>query len=500
MKKRKTPLWLLAVAAVLIIGVLAARGLTRHPSAGPAPSAAAPPPPAVVVTAAIQSTVPIYTEGVAQTQAVTTVDLRAQVAGTLEQVSFKEGDAVNQGQVLFVIDPRPYEVALQSAQGQLATAQANLTQALQQRQLQQAQAQLATAQANLQQAKEQVNVKQAQAQLDALKATYANAREVADRDKYLVAQGAVAQQQFDNDDATARAAAASVDAQQAVVNNTVLSQKIAIAQAEASVRAAEAAVHDAALQTRIGIETARAAESQAQAGVSQAELNLEYTTIRAPSNGVIGVLQVNRGNWVQINTVLDSMSSVDPMKAQFHLNEVTFLQLVKQARAEGANAQTNPSFQLILADGTVYPHAGTFRTLNNTVDPQTGTILVEASFPNGDHILRPGMYARVRVKLEDRPNTVLVPQAAVLETQGTSTVFVVGPDNTVTVRTITHGDAFGEFFPVLSGLQPGERVIVEGLQKVRPGTPVRPTLRPAPALPTGGGAAGAAGQHGSATP
>jgi len=183
---------------------------------------------------------------------------------------------------------------------------------------------------------------------------------------------------------------------------------------------------------------------------------------------------------------------MDQMIAQFnvsevYLNELVSLGYVKKAELEAARAgrspQHAPPFQLILANGTTYPHPGTFRTLNRAVDPSSGTILVQALFPNPERLLRPGMYARVRAKLQDRPNTVLVPQAAVQEVQGVRTVFVVGPDNIVAVRTITGGDPYGPFFTVFSGLHAGERVIVEGLQKVRPGMPVTPMVQPAPSLP-----------------
>jgi membrane fusion protein (multidrug efflux system) len=282
-----------------------------------------------------------------------------------------------------------------------------------------------------------------------------------------VAQQAIAQQQLDNDTATERAAAANVAAQVAVVKNTALS-------------------------TQIGIAQARAGVQQAQAAVTQAQLNLTYTTVRAPIDGVVGLLNVNQGNLVATNLALATMSSVDPMIAQFnvsetHLNELTSLGYAKQADVEavkvGPPPKSTPPFQLILADGRAYAHAGVFRTLNRAVDPNSGTILVQALFPNPERILRPGMYARVRVTLQERPNTVLVPQAAVQEMQGARTVFVVGPDNKVSLRTITGGDPYGTFAMVFSGLRAGERVIVEGLQKVRPGMPVTPTLQAGPPTP-----------------
>jgi membrane fusion protein (multidrug efflux system) len=307
-----------------------------------------------------------------------------------------------------------------------------------------------------------VALKQAQAQLVALKATLANAQTLVKRDQYLVAQHAIAQQQLDDDETTMKAAAANVDAQEAVVKNTALS-------------------------TQTGIEQARAGVQQADAAVTQARLNLGYTTIQAPVDGTISLLNVDQGNLVAVNQQLATLTTVDPIIAQMPISEVTFLELSKRAAAAaGDPAAGTPralAFQLVLPDGTVYRHPGTFRAVNNSANPQSGTILVQATFPNPERLLRAGMYARVRVRTQDRPNAVLVPQAAVQEVQGARTVFVVGTDNSVALRTIKDGGAYGPFFVVLDGVRTGERVIVEGVQKVRPGAKVAPTLRPAPPLP-----------------
>lgn len=432
------------ILALLALGVLCVALVACTSSRGSArdPAAAAPPPPPVVVTEAIQRTVPMYDESVAQTMALQTIVLRPQIAGTLEEVLFKEGTEVKRGQALFVIDQRPYVAALQSAQAQLATARAALQQALQ-----------------------QVQLRQAEGQLAALQATLVFALGQVKRDEYLVGQQAIAQQQMDSDVTSAKAAAANVYAQEAIVKNTALS-------------------------TQIGIEQARAGVQMAQAAVTQAQLNLVYTTVRAPVDGLVSLLIVNQGNLVAVNQQLATLSSLDPIITQFPLSEVTFLDLAKRTAPtvpdRGVAAPRAASFQLILSDGSVYPHPGTFRTVNNAVNAQSGTILAQALFPNPDRLLRPGMYAQVRVRTEDRPNTVLVPQSAVLQVQGAKTVFVVGQDNAVTVRTITDGGPYGSFFVVLSGLQAGERVIVEGLQKVRPGAKVTPTLRPAPPTPPAG--------------
>ncbi len=427
--------WAGWVSLLLATGVLAGCG-SRARVQTPAMAA---PAPAVLVTAAIQHTVPVYEEAVAQTIALQSVALRAQIAGTLERVFFKEGSAVKRGQTLFVIDQRPFIAALQSARAQLATARANLNQA-----------------------RQQVQLRQAQAQLAALQATLANAQVQVKRDQYLVAQQAIAQQQLDNDVTAMKAAAANVAAQEAVVKNTALS-------------------------TQTGIEQARAGVQQAEAAVAQAQLNLVYTTGQAPVDGVISLLSVDQGNLVAVNQQVATLSTLDPIIAQFPLSELTFLSLAKRA-APGTGpppvAAQGPAFRLILPDGTAYNHPGTFRAVNNTMNPQSGTILAQALFPNPERLLLPGMYTRVRVKTEERPNAVLVPQAAMQDVQGAKTVFVVGPDNSVSLRTITDGGPYGPFFVVLSGVQAGELVIVEGVQKVRPGAKVTPTQRPAPALPT----------------
>lgn len=470
-----------SLGVLLVLAAVSAAGCSSSRSAMKALQATKPAVPAVVVTSLTAATVPIYAETIAQTMAVQTVDLHPQVAGTLQQVLFTEGTEVKRGQVLFVIDPRPYEAALRSAEGQQAQAQANLAQALQQRQLVQARSQLATAQSTLQQAEQQVNLRQAEAELAGQVATLANARRTVERDRALVEQRALAQQVLDNDVTVAETAAASVASARAVVTNTALSQKIAIDQARAGVQSADAGVHDAALQTRIGIQTARAALQQADASVAQARLNVEYTRVAAPTDGLIGVLQVNKGSYVTPSAVLDTVSSIDPMAAQFHVSESIFLRLVKRVREEAAAKGTNPvfvaPFQLILADGTVHRYPGRLRTLDRSVDPKSGTILVQAVFPNPDKLLRAGMFARLRVQLEDRPNTVLVPQAAVQDVQGAKTVFVVDAENKVQLRSITVSDQpYQSSFVVLDGLKAGDRVIVEGVQKVRPGMTVAPTV------------------------
>src|SRR5499433_1000503 len=243
----------------------------------------APQPPTVIVTEVIQKTVPIYSEFVARTEAFQTVELRARVEGFLEQVLFQDGVMVKEGQVLCVIERRPYEAALQTAKAQLTKAEADLTQAQEQPGVLSARAELAQRQANLVKARQDVT-----------------------RLRPLARDRAVPQQDLDA---------------------AVAQEQVAIA----SVQAAEATLKNAEIQQRVGVRQAQAAVESAKAGVTQAELNLSYTTIRAPIQGIIGFLAVSKGNLVGPgqNSVLATMSSVDPMQVTFGVSEEQYLHFFK---------------------------------------------------------------------------------------------------------------------------------------------------------------------------
>jgi membrane fusion protein (multidrug efflux system) len=224
------------------------------------------------------------------------------------------------------------------------------------------------------------------------------------------------------------------------------------------------------------IERARAEVSAANARVTQAELELSYCDIYSPMNGIIGFLQVDEGNLVGRNdaTLLATVSASDPLLVNFSVSEIEYLKLTDPATV-GQRAG-DLRFDLLLSDESIHPHQGTFRVLDRVVDPQTGTMKVEATFPNPGSYLRPGQFARVRVAVAERENALLVPQRAIQELQGAKTVMVVDQENKVAVRTITLGDKIEKDVIVLDGLNPGERVIVEGMQKVRPGSQVNPQV------------------------
>ena len=390
-------------------------------------AAAQPPPPSVVVAFVNQKTVPIYSEFVGQTSADETVELRARVEGVLLKVHFKEGAAIRKGQLLFSIDKRPFQAGLQSAQALAAKALSDLAQAQQRTDVLQAQAELADAQAVLIRADQDV------------------ARLVP-----LAKEKAVTEQDLDAAIAAQKSAKAVVDARQANLKNL------------------EAAV-------KYTIERAKAEVSASQARVIQAQLDLSYCDIYSPISGVIGFLQVDEGNLVGRGdaTLLATVSASDPLLVDFSLSEIEYLKLT-DAETAGDRAGSL-RFDLLLSDESLHPHQGTFRVLDRTVDPTTGTLKVEAAFPNPGSYLRPGQFARIRVAVAERENAILVPQRAIQELQGAKTVMVVDDQNTVSLRSIKLGDKADKEVVVLDGLNPGERVIVEGMQKVRPGGQVNPS-------------------------
>jgi membrane fusion protein (multidrug efflux system) len=205
--------------------------------------------------------------------------------------------------------------------------------------------------------------------------------------------------------------------------------------------------------------------------------------------GIIGRLDVNEGNLVGRGepTLLATMSTYDPIKISATMSEVDYLRFARRA-AERKGTGPDIPLELVLADGTRYPLRGRSTTLDRTVDPKTGTIVVEALFPNPEKLLKPGQFGRVRAVVEERPDAILVPQAAVQEVQGAKSVLVVGADDKVVLRTVTLNERIGDLVIVARGVEPGERVIVEGLQKVQPGMQVKPQAAAAPAASSPAGA------------
>jgi membrane fusion protein (multidrug efflux system) len=222
-------------------------------------------------------------------------------------------------------------------------------------------------------------------------------------------------------------------------------------------------------------DAAKAAVKAQEAAVRQAEINLEWTKLKAPVTGIAGIANVNVGDLVSptdANPVV-TISTVDPIKAYFQLSEQDYLKAQQNIERDSTGKVLAPPAELILADDTLYPEKGKFSAVDRQVDSQTGTIRLAALFPNPQNVLRPGQFIRIRLTVRVRHGALVVPQRAVNQLQTSYEVAVVGADNKAEVRTVKVGEPFGSLWVIEEGLKPGERVVVEGLQKVRDGQPVK---------------------------
>lgn len=413
----------------ILIAVLAAYVFSAGCQAGPGTTkaAASMPPPAVAVMEVTPQDVPIYSDYTAQTFARDMVEVRGRVDGYIEKRLFQVGSDVKAGQELYQLDLRPYQADVAKAKGEVAQSAANLEFAKKQVMLAQAQADLAQAQANLLKAKQDV-----------------------DRLRPLVKEDAASQQDLDN-------AAAALQAN------------------EASVNARKANVEQTRLSTRAQIDVTQAQVEAARAGLRTAELNLEYATIRAPVSGRIGDSLIQVGGLVTKSSPqpLTTIVPLDPIWVRFKVSESEYLNFQHRLEKEKVEVRQSP-LQLVLADNTIHPYRGHFENAVNQVDPKTGTLELQSTFPNPQRTILPGQFGRVRVTLGERRNVLLVPQRAVQEMQGLQSVFTVGPDNKVLARSVVVGERVDDRWIILQGLKPGDRVIVEGVQKVRPGAVVNP--------------------------
>jgi RND family efflux transporter MFP subunit len=236
------------------------------------------------------------------------------------------------------------------------------------------------------------------------------------------------------------------------------------------------------------IQAKLAAEAQvkaAKADLEQAKLDLEFTKVTTLISGVAGIAQVQIGNLVGPNSVLTSVSQVDPIKAYITIDEQTYTDFHRRFPTEQlvAEQRKRMPLQLILSDGKAYEHTGTITFADRQVNPATGAIRIASVFPNPNNLLRPGEFGRIRLSAITQKGALLIPQRAVIELQGSHQVAVVGSDNKVSIRPVTVGDRVGNLWIVTEGLKPGERVVVEGLMKVKDGTPVQ--IAPAETAETG---------------
>jgi len=376
----------------------------------------------VQVVAAVQKDVPIYKEWIGTLDGLVNADIKAEVSGYLIEQAYKEGSFVKKGQLLFQIDPRPFQAALDQARGQLAQSQGQLEQA--RAQLSQAEAQVAVAEAN-----------QRRTQLDV------------DRYTPLAQEQAITQQDLDN----------------ATQNNMA---------AKAQVQSARAQVET----SRAQITATEAAVQSAKAAVETAQINLGFTHLTSPIDGIPGIAQLQVGALVSpASPPITTVSTLDPIKVYFTVSEQEYLDFSRRfPTAELRQADLRRlNLELILADGTTYPQNGKFDFTDRQVDVRTGAIRIAGLFPNPGNNLRPGQYGRVR-RARVQPGAILVPQQAVMELQGTRLVAAVDGGNKVSIRPVQLGETVGDEWIVREGIKPGERVVVEGLQKVRQGMRVDP--------------------------
>ena len=370
-----------------------------------------------------QRDVPIYSEWIGTLDGFVNADIKAQVSGYLMKQDYTEGSFVQKGQSLFEIDPRPFQAAVDQALGQLAQANGQLAQA--QAQFTQAEAQVGVAEAN-----------QVRTQLDV------------DRYIPLMKQQAITQQDLDN----------------ATQNNVA---------AKAQVTASKAQVETARAQIQASDATVQAAT----AAVETAKLNLGFTRLISPIDGIAGIAQQQVGALVNPSSgPVTTVSTVDPIKAYFTVSEQEYLDFHRRystpATLDAERKQLR--LQLILADGNTYPQSGSFYFADRQVNQGTGAIRVAGLFPNPGNLLRPGQYGRIRTSTRTKQNALLVPQRAVTELQGAYQVAVVDGDNKAAIRTVKPGDRVGKQWIIDEGLKPGERVVAEGVQKIRPGMAVNP--------------------------
>ncbi|MFN7943819.1 MAG: efflux RND transporter periplasmic adaptor subunit [Blastocatellia bacterium] len=412
---------ILVTGGVIVIVVLMAIGSSKGRGNNGGPPVM--PPPAVEVAQVEQRDVPLYSEWIGTLDGLVNAEIRAQVTGYLLRQHYTEGSFVRKGQLLFEIDPRPFQAALDQARGELAKAEGQVTQAS--GQLAQASAQLAQAEAN-----------QGKTQLDV------------NRYKPLAREKAVTEEELDN----------------AVQANLA---------AQAQVKAASAGV----VTAKASIVAAQAAVEAARASVATAELNLSFTRLTAPIDGIAGIAQSQVGNLVSPTSgALTTVSTVNPIKAWFTLSEQEYLNYTRRNPSQSAWNAANQKLELelVLADGSVYPQKGRFFIADRQVDQKTGAIRLAGIFPNPGNTLRPGQYARVRAVTSVKAGALLVPQRAVTELQGSYRVAVVGADHKVSIQPVKVSDRVDSMWIIESGLKAGETVIVEGTQKVRPGMTVNP--------------------------
>jgi RND family efflux transporter MFP subunit len=379
-----------ALLGCLLIVVQCAGCGEKKPPPGAAPQ--------VQVVPVIQRDVSIYSEWVATLDGYVNAQIQPQVSGYLIKQDYREGSLVHKDDVLFEIDPRPFQAVLDQAKAQLAQSEAQL----------------------------------------------GNATLNVNRDIPEAEANAIARSQLENDTQAQLAAKATVAA--------------------------------------------------ARAAVEQAALNLSFTKVRSLISGIAGIAQVQVGNLVTPSAVLTGVSQVDPIKTYFPISGEDYLRIADKIHPETVNLLSSDSpipLQLILANGSTYARSGGILFADRQVDQQTGTIRIAGAFANPGNILRPGQYGKVRAVTRILKGALMVPQRAVSQLQGSTQVAVVGTDNKVTIRSVQTGERVDTMWVITGGLTAGDRVVAEGVQKVKDGSTVAPTPFMSAAAPTPPAAASA---------
>jgi membrane fusion protein (multidrug efflux system) len=433
-----------SLLAGFLIAVMAAAA-----GCGDASRAAAPPPtPVVKVEPVVERDVPITFEYVGTLVGYINAQIRARVAGHLVSQNYKEGSLVKSGDLLFQVDPRPFQTAADQAEARVSLAESQLSQA---------KAQVSASRAQIEQA--MATVVQSEAQVKRAEATQRQTELDVARYTPLAQRGSVSQQELDNAVQSNLANLAAVAAARAAVLNS-----------QASVTQAQAALEKA----QADVQTQQANVTATRAALADARLNLGYTRVLSPIAGIAGFRVANIGDYVGPNdaTPLTTVSQADPIYAEFPISEQRALAVFRRWDAD-PRAPRDIELELVLADGGVYPTRGRAAALDRQVDVTTGTVLARGVFPNPGNVLRPGQYAKIRAVVEVRKGALLIPQRAVQDVQGVHQVAVIRPDETVDMRTVKVDARVGSLWIITEGLKSGERVIVEGADRVRAGQKVR---------------------------
>lgn len=269
---------------------------------------------------------------------------------------------------------------------------------------------------------------------------------------------------------------------------TLTAAQTMLVQAESDVKrytplAEQGAVSQRTLEIAIATYEARKGDVEsAIASLNLAKINLGYASITAPISGVIGITNFKVGDYVSKLTTgpLNTISNVDPIHVRFSISEQEYLTLVKKFMSESklpkkevSDKEEKAVLELILADNSVYEHTGKINVLQRQIDPSTGTLMLESSFPNPQKVLRPGQYAKVRTVVETLKGAVVIPLKCVFEVQGTMQAYVINSENKTELRTLKIGSKLGQLAVIESGIKPNEKVISEGILKIKPGIPVK---------------------------